>query len=338
MEAPHTDLRSSAPRELSRLGDINFAGKPEDSVLTIDGGGFKFETMSLSKISDVVTSNNNLGFGGALASVTGSENIAIGSNAGTSVSTNGSVLIGRDVGLADVGADSVVVGGVEGSFFPNATAQLGCGTISVVIGHSALGATTAATRGALATVVGGGAAYNGCGPDCVYVGAAAGAYPQTHLGVTSVGANSGSQGLLGENSVSVGRLAGGSSTGTESVSVGYTARASGDRSVCIGSTSVSNVDSVCVGQNSSSGDNSVVVGGNVVGVGANDSVTLNGSSASINAVANGFVVTPMQGLPVAQTSSENHVILPTTASGFTQLLVRHPTTGEVRYVTLATIP
>ena len=122
------------------------------------------------------------------------------------------------------------------------------------------------------------------------------------------------------------------------MSVGYTARASGDRSVCIGSTSVSNVDSVCVGQNSSSGDNSVVVGGNVVGVGANDSVTLNGSSASINAVANGFVVTPMQGLPAAQTSSENHVILPTTASNFTQLLVRNPTTGEVRYVTLATIP
>ena len=338
MEAPHADLRSSATRELSRLADINFAGKTEDSVLTIDGGGFTFEAMSLSKVSDVVTSNNNLGIGGALVSATGSENIAIGAGAGASVSTDGSVIIGRGVGAAGVGVDSVVIGGVEGSVFQNATAQFGCGPISTIVGHAAMGAATVATSGPLATVVGGGAAYSGCGADCVYVGAAAGAFPQFHLGVTCVGANAGSQGLLGQDSVCVGRLAGGSSTGTESVSVGYESRASGDRSVCVGSASTANVDSVCIGQNSTSGDNSVVIGGNVVGSGASDSVVLNGTSASVAAVANGLVITPVATLTAAQMSLENHVMLPRTASGFNQLLVRNSTTGEIRYVTLQSIP
>jgi hypothetical protein len=55
-------------------------------------------------------------------------------------------------------------------------------------------------------------------------------------------------------------------------------------------------------------------------------------------VTNGTVIQPIQAVPPAQTSLENHIQLPTTVSGFDQILVRSSTSGELRYVTLQTIP
>lgn len=327
MEAPHADLRSSATRELSRLGDINFASKTEDSVLTIDGGGFTFETMSLSKVSDVVTTNNNLGIGTqALSGYTSTDVVAIGLD-GVGASPN-------------VSKHSVLIGSKESTTgaFPKATASQGCGLGAVAVGASSLGNATAAGRGTLSVSLGAASSFNGAGTEAVHIGGAAGsAVGNTQTGSVVIGGSACSAGGgCGEHGICLGRLSGGAGTGVESISVGYLSRASGDRGIAVGSSASAAADSICIGANSTAASNGVCVGGNITG--AADSVVINGTSASVAGVANGTVIQPLQAVPAAQTSLENHVQLPTTASTFDQLLVRSSTTGELRYVTLQTIP
>ena len=270
-------------------------------------------------------------------------NLALGAQALTGYTSTDVVAIGMDgVGASpNVSKHSVLIGSKESTTgaFPKATASQGCGLGAVAIGASSLGNATAAGRGSLSVSIGAASSFNGAGQEAVHIGGAAGsAVGNTQTGSVVIGGSACSAGGgCGEHGICLGRLSGGAGTGVESISVGYLSRASGDRGIAVGSSATAAADSICIGANSTAGgSNAVCIGGNITG--AADSVVINGTSASVAGVANGTVIQPIQAVPPAQTSLENHIQLPTTASTFDQLLVRSSTTGEIRFVTLQTIP
>ena len=269
-------------------------------------------------------------------------NLALGQQSLSGYTSTDVVAIGLDaVGSSpNVSKHSVLIGSKESTTgaFPKATASQGCGLGAVAVGASSLGnASTAAGRGTLSVSLGAASSFNGAGTEAVHIGGAAGsAAGNTQIGSVVIGGSACAGGGCGEHGICLGRLSGGTGTGVESLSLGYQSRASGDRGIAVGSSSVAAADGICIGANSSAASNGVCIGGNITG--AADSVVINGTSASVAGVTNGLVIQPIQAVPAAQTSLENHIQLPTSASGFDEILVRSSTTGEIRYVTLQTIP
>lgn len=277
----------------------------------------------------------------SLSDAQSGDNLALGTSALSGYTSTDVVAIGLDgVGASsNVSKHSVLIGSKEttSGVFPAATASQGCGVAAVAIGTSSLGnASTAAGRGALTVSLGAASSFNGAGQEAIHIGGAAGsALGNTHTGSIVIGGSACAGGVCGENGVCLGRFSGGEGTGVQSVSLGYESRGSGDRSIAVGSSATAETDAICIGANSLAATNSVCVGGNIDCPA--DSIVLNGTSASVAGVAGGLVITPIQAVLAAQTSLENHVQLPTSASGFDQILVRSSTTGEIRYVTLQSI-
>jgi hypothetical protein len=230
---------------------------------------------------------------------TRNDSIGIGTNTLNSSSALGAIAIGNNVAnSSNTGAKSVSIGSAFGSPFDNVTSQNGIGTGSIAIGTSANGDANPSHLGNLSVIIGGGAAYEGCGDGVIAIGQAAGAAnaPNDHAICIGTQAGNGSSSAAGANSICIGFTAGESGSGSNSVLIGHAAS---------GTT--------------------------------NNSIVLNATGSTLDSVASGLVIKP---IAVQSTSItlENHINLPATATNFTQILVRNPTSGEIRAVDLQTIP
>lgn len=249
--------------ELTRLGDIDFAGSATNDVLMKTANGYAFDPVSLDKISGIVYENGNIGLGvSALSSVTsGTDNVAVGSEAGAGLTTSASCVCAGD--------DCASAGGSFGDNF-------------VAVGKNS--------------------ALDSAGAESVAVGFRA--YAPSQYAV-AVGSST-------------------NATADGAVAIGVGASASGSHSLCHGDFS------------SAQGSNSVVLGQNTQNTHDN-CVMLNASGSSVSSGSNGsFHVKPIA--VETSVSLENHINLPTTASGFTHVLVFNPTTSEIRAVAQPTIP
>ena len=303
-------------RRSRTLGDVSVdtSTATANSVLTQTSAGvFAFKTGPLHDV-DVVTTSDNIGIGnGVLGSATGSNNICLGQNAGKNVTTSGSVIIG--------GADGFIPG-----FADNGAAEEGCGENSVIIGASAMSeAATAVNQGPFSVAIGPGCALQGIGQAAVCLGPFAGANGKCGNRAIVVGDGAGgpvgSSAPVGEDSVCV-------STGTQcqgqrAVSIGPASNASGNECVCVGNA--------CTGF-----EHSIAIGNKAQAL--NGAIVLNATNfATASAAADSFTVRPIRTVAPADTSSENHVRLPLSASGFTQILLYNPVTFEIKAVTLDSI-
>ena len=311
----------------------------------------KTKSIVLSQVTNVVTSNGNLGIGGAMQNATATNSIAIGHNAGASVNTNEAILIGRNVAMSNVGNDAIAIGGTDDviSQIDKSCAELGLGQNSIAIGSSCHGnAATPEVRAPFATCIGPGACYNGSGQACVCIGPFAGGNVVPGASSICIGDNSGgnwdSSGV-GQHAISIGTASGqnaqersisigvsAAGTAGQTVAIGETAIASGHASVAIGRNAQSTgVDSVALGFGASSGDYSLALGGQSGGTTAN-SITLNASGGTTASIAGEFVVNPIAQVPAAQYAAVSTVNLPTSASAFTHILVFDPVTHRIQAV------
>ena len=238
---------------------------------------------TLGELGNATTRNDSIGIGtNTLNSSSAVDVIAIGNNVANSSNTN---------------TKSISIGSAFGSPFDNTTSQNGIGPGSIAIGTSANGDANPSHLGTLSVMIGGGAAYEGCGDGVIAIGQAAGATnpPNDHAICIGTNAGSGTTSSAGANSICIGLQAGASGSGSNSLLIGHAAS---------GTT--------------------------------NNSIVLNATGTSLSSVADGLVIKP---IAVESTVSlENHINLPTTATNFTQILVRNPTSGEIRAVDLQTIP
>jgi hypothetical protein len=238
----------------------------------------------LNELGDATTEQDSIGLGeNALQNSTALNVIGIGDGVAASTNTN---------------TKSISIGSAFGSPFDNTTSQNGIGPGSIAIGTSANGDANPSHLGTLSVMIGGGAAYEGCGDGVIAIGQAAGATNPPNDHAICIGTNAGSGTT--------------SSAGANSICIGFTAGASG------------------------SGSNSLLIGHAASGT-TNNSIVLNATGTSLSSVADGLVIKP---IAVQSTSItlENHINLPATATNFTQILVRNPTSGEIRAVDLQTIP
>ena len=151
-------------------------------------------TTTIAQLGDVVSSNGNLGLGGALQSATGSSNICLGSGAGKNITTSGSVCLG--------GADGFIPG-----FADKACAEGGCGENSVNIGASCMSEALPADQGPFSVAIGPGCGLSGVGQASVSLGAFAAASGVCGARSVCIGDNAGgaigASGPVGEDSVPV---------------------------------------------------------------------------------------------------------------------------------------
>ena len=302
-------------RRARTLGDVSVdtSTTTADSVLTQTSEGvYAFATGPLHGV-DVVVANDNVAIGNdVMASATGSNNVCLGRSAGKNVTTNGSVILG--------GPDGYIPG-----FADKGAGEDGCGENSVIIGASAMSEATVSNQGPFSVAIGPGCALQGIGQAAVCLGPFAGANGKCGNRAVVVGDTgggpTGSSNPVGEDSVCV-------STGTQcpgqrAVSIGPAANASGNESVVIGNACTGFEHSISVGNKAQA---------------LNSAIVLNGTNfATASAASDSFTVRPIRTVAPADTSSQNHVRLPLSASGFTQVLVYNPTTFEIKTVALDSI-
>lgn len=303
-------------RRARQLNDVavDTSVTTDGTFLTQTSGVYEFAKGPLHDI-DVVTTAGNIGLGvGVLADATGStNNICIGQNAGRNISTDGSVVLG--------GADNFIPG-----FADSAAGEAGVGHNSVVIGAAACSeATTPASRGPFSVCVGPGACLSGVGQGAVCIGPFAGG-----------------NGVCGSRAIIVGDNAGGSlgsssPVGDDSVCLGTTTQCATNRSVAIGpNCNASGDESVCIGNQTTGFEHSVAIGNKCAAL--NGGILINATnSPTSSAAGDSFCVRPIRTVDAADTSSENHVRLPLSSSGFTQVLLYNPVTFEIKAVTLDSI-
>lgn len=155
-----------------------------------------------------------------------------------------------------------------------------------------------ANLGQFSVMIGAGNCYNGCSDDVVAIGKAVGATNPPSSNAILIGSDSGS-----------------------------------------GTTSSVESNSICIGNQAGvtgCGENSILIGHSAQGL-TDNSIVVNATGNPLSAVADGLVISPIEE-QTAFITLENHINLPSTATGFTQILVRNPTTSEIRAVTLQTIP
>jgi hypothetical protein len=132
--------------------------------------------------------------------------------------------------------------------------------------------------------------------------------------VVAIGKAAGSANPPGANSIQIGTDAGqgtSSAVGASSICIGNQAGATG-----------AGVDSILIGQGSQGT--------------TNNSIVINATGTTTASVASGLVIKPIA--TESTVSLETSINLPETSTGFTQVLVFNPTTGEIRAVTQPTIP
>ena len=177
-------------------------------------------------LQDVTASNNNVGIGqGAFEGITDTtiNAIALGQNVAASTNT---------------GFKSISLGSAFGSPFDNTTSQNGIGPGSIAIGTSANGDANPSHLGNLSVMIGGGAAYEGCGDGVIAIGQAAGAAnaPNDHAICIGTQAGNGSSSAAGANSICLGFQAGESGSGQDSVLIGHAASGTTDNSIVLNGT------------------------------------------------------------------------------------------------------
>jgi hypothetical protein len=310
---PNQERLSKRARTLSDVS-VDTSNTTDGTFLTQTSGVYEFQKGPLHDV-DVVTTSGNIGLGvGVLADATGSSNnICVGHNAGRNVTTDGSVILG--------GPDNFIPG-----FADSAAGEAGVGHNCFIGGAAACSeATTPESRGAFSVCIGPGCALSGVGQGSVCVGPFASA-----------------NGVCGSRSVILGDNAGGSlgssnPVGDDSVCISTTTQCAASRSVCIGpNCNLSGDEGVCIGNQSSGFEHSVCLGNKASCL--NGAILLNATNTpTSSAVSDSFSVRPIRTVDATDTSSENHVRLPLTSSGFSQILLYNPTTFEIKAVTLDAI-
>ena len=273
MKAPFSE-KLNPRNELTRLGDIDFAGSVTNDILTKTDAGFAFDAMTLSKVSDVVTTNGNLGIGDdVLENSTASNAICIGKDSGSTTALgtlrgDDFIILGNGVGVSqDVQSKSISIGSKEvNSGFNNGTSDEGIGYGSIAIGTSCNGvANSSAKRGNLSVMIGGAAAYNGISGNAVAIGALSGTTNPPSEGSVSIGFNSGAgtSSAVKSKSVSVGESSNIAGSGLQSVAIGYNSNSGGDYSQALGVNAASTgVSSVAIGAGAQAqGVGSIGIGG-----------------------------------------------------------------------------
>ena len=181
-------------------------------------------TTNLTQLGDVRTANNSLGFGkGVLTPSTASNVIAIGEGVAASSST---------------ATKSISMGSAFGAPYTNTTSQNGIGAGSVAIGTSANGDANPSHLGNLSVMIGGAAAYEGCGDGCVIIGQATASTnpPNDHAICIGTQAGNGSASSAGANSICLGFQAGESGSGQNSVLIGHAASGTTNGSIVLNAT------------------------------------------------------------------------------------------------------
>ena len=255
------------------------------------------------------------------------KSIFIGDNAGFGTGTfnNNSICMGFASGLNGSGQDSIAIGTqskalTQGSVAIGISSEASTQNFPVAVGDLAVAqGLESVSMGLSATTT---------GERCVAIGGiskATGDYSVCIGGGACTTAGSGS------SVVAIGKLAGAIS-------------APGDNAICIGSdagqgsTSAVGASSICIGNQAGAtgaGTDSILIGQGSQGL-TNNSIVINATGGTVSSVTSGLVIKP---IAVESTVSlENHINLPTTATNFTQILVRNPTSGEIRAVDLQTIP
>ena len=273
MKTPFSE-KLNPRNELTRLGDISFAGSVVNDVLTKTSVGFSFDAMALNKLSDVVTFGGNLGFGtNVLENSTATNSICIGEDTASNTATgtlrgDDFIAIGNGVGVSqDVQSKSISIGSKEvNSGFQNGTSDEGIGYGSIAIGTSCNGvASSSSKRGALSVMIGGAAAYNGISNNAVAIGALAATTNPAGEGSVSVGFNAGAgtSSSVQSKAVSIGDSSNIAAAGIQSIAVGYNSSSAGDYSQAIGvNTTASGISSVAIGAGSQAqGVGSIGIGG-----------------------------------------------------------------------------
>ena len=324
MKTPFSE-KLNPRNELTRLGDINFAGSLVNDVLTKTSNGFSFDAMALNKLSDVVTFGGNLGFGtNVLENSTATNSICIGKDAGSNTAPgtlrgDDFIAIGNDVGVSqDVQSKSISIGSKEvNSGFNNGTSDEGIGYGSIAIGTSCNGvANSSAKRGNLSVMIGGAAAYNGISGNAVAIGALSGTTNPPSEGSVSIGFNSGAgtSSAVKSKSVSVGESSNIAGSGLQSVAIGYNSNSGGDYSQALGvNTTATGVSSLAIGAGAQAqGVGSIGIGGRYNGgapYGTLDSKAIvigDGTALNGNVEENSVVIGASAGLSGA---GEDNVII-----------------------------
>ena len=298
MKTPFSE-KLNPRNELTRLGDINFAGSLVNDVLTKTSNGFSFDAMALNKLSDVVTFGGNLGFGtNVLENSTATNSICIGKDAGSNTAPgtlrgDDFIAIGNDVGVSqDVQSKSISIGSKEvNSGFNNGTSDEGIGYNSNSGGDysQALGVNTTAT-GVSSLAIGAGAQAQGVGSIGIggrYNGGAP--YGTLDSKAIVIGDGTALNGNVEENSVVIGASAGLSGAGEDNVIIGAFANSTNgtDQAICI-----------------------------------------NGTGANVVAVGSGLVIKP---IAIGSNSDLGTIKRPSDVN-FDHYLAYNATTGEIRAV------
>ena len=243
--------------------------------------------------------------GGALAASTGSSNVALGDGAGKNVTTSGSVCIGP--------ADSFIPG-----FADLACGEGGVGENSVNIGASCMSEALPAAQGPFSVAIGAGCGLSGVGQASVCLGAFSGASGVCGARAILIGDNAGgaigASGPVGEDSVCISTAA--QCSGARSVVVGPGANGSGAECVAIGNAASAFEHGVAIGNQANANAGAIMINATNV--------------ATTSASSDSFCVRPVRVTDPASTSSQNHIRLPLTTTGFTQVLLYNPATFEIQ--------
>ena len=249
------------------------------------------------------------------------DNVAVG----TGTFNDQSICIGFLAGVNGSGQDSVAIGTqakalTQGSVAIGAISEASTQNFTVAIGDSAVAqGEESVSMGLTATTTG----YRSIalGP----LAKATGDYSVCIGGAACTTAGSGNY------VVAIGQAAGGIS-------------APGDNAICIGtdagqgSTSAVGASSICIGNQAGAtgaGTDSILIGQGSQGL-TNNSIVINATGGTTASIASGLVIKPIA--TESTVSLETSINLPETSTGFTQVLVFNPTTGEIRAVTQPTIP
>ena len=230
----------------------------------------------LNELGDATTEQDSIGLGeNALQNCTALNVIGIGDNVAASTNTN---------------TKSISIGSAFGSPFDNTTSQNGIGPGSIAIGTSANGDANPSHLGTLSVMIGGGAAYEGCGDGVIAIGQAAGATNPPNDHAICIGTNAGSGTT--------------SSAGANSICLGFQAGASG------------------------SGSNSVLIGHAASGT-SNNSIVINATGTTATSISDSLVVKPVINNGTVHAAGGS-VKTPNPVNGFTHLLYYNPTSGEIQ--------
>jgi hypothetical protein len=199
--------------------------------------------------------------------------------------------MGEGVGASsNTATKSISLGSAFGAPYTNTTSQNGIGPGSIAIGTSANGDANPSHLGTLSVMLGGAAAYEGCGDGCVVIGQAAGSTnpPNDHAVLIGTQAGNGSSSSAGANSICIGLQSGESGSGSNSILIGHAAS---------GTT--------------------------------NSSIVLNATGTTLSSIQDSLVIKPIVNNGTVHASGGS-VKTPNPVGGFSHLLYYSPSTGEIQ--------